>query len=200
MLTDSQIERYSRQIVLPEVGGRGQERLLVAQATIVGRDEAALFCAAYLAAAGVGRLHLDGLDPSAPLATALSLQTRNADCVIDLAPAGPSDLTILVGEVLPAGSTLSGFLVWGCAAGGGIAVARFPKSRGCVPCLAAIASPGDTRASSAHLLGTVLALLGVRALLDIDCDGPAQLLRLGGDGPSLTTAPFPSLAGCPNCS
>ena len=38
MLSDAQIERWSRQILLPEVGGRGQERLLAAR---VGRASAA---------------------------------------------------------------------------------------------------------------------------------------------------------------
>lgn len=200
MLTDSQIERYSRQIVLPEVGGRGQERLLAAHAAIVGRDEAALFCAAYLAAAGVGRLCLDGLDPRAPLATVLALRTRNTDCAIDFAPAERSDVTILVGEVVPASAATSGVLVWGCDTAGGIVAARFPKGRGCIACLAALAPAGDGRSPSAQLLGTLLALLGLRALLEIDRDDPPELLRFAGDGLSLTTMPFSSRPGCPSCS
>jgi hypothetical protein len=57
-LTDAQIDRYSRQIIVPHVGGRGQERLLAARMLIAGdaRDiEAPL---AYLVGAGVGTICL----------------------------------------------------------------------------------------------------------------------------------------------
>ena len=53
MLTDAQIERYSRQILLPEVGGRGQERLLAARAVLVGDGPAATMAARLLGRAGV---------------------------------------------------------------------------------------------------------------------------------------------------
>ncbi len=55
-LTDTQIERYSRQIIVPRVGGRGQERLIGARMLLAGdaRDiEAPL---AYLVGAGVGAI------------------------------------------------------------------------------------------------------------------------------------------------
>ena len=35
-LTPSQLERYSRQIILPTVGGRGQEALLNSTVAVVG--------------------------------------------------------------------------------------------------------------------------------------------------------------------
>jgi molybdopterin/thiamine biosynthesis adenylyltransferase len=59
-LTGEQIERFSRQILLPEVGKSGQERWLAAAVRVeVGRDPAAEHVAlAYLAAAGIGRLVL----------------------------------------------------------------------------------------------------------------------------------------------
>lgn len=56
MLSDEQIERYSRQIILPQVGGKGQEKLLGAKVLV--HASGALHAAAlhYLAAAGVGTL------------------------------------------------------------------------------------------------------------------------------------------------
>ena len=53
-LTDAQVERYSRQIVLPEVGGRGQERLLGARVAVAGGGDVAAAVSDLLARAGVG--------------------------------------------------------------------------------------------------------------------------------------------------
>jgi molybdopterin/thiamine biosynthesis adenylyltransferase len=60
MLDDAAIERYSRQILLPEVGGRGQERLCAACVTVSGRDAGTAFAASLLAAAGVQVVCEDG--------------------------------------------------------------------------------------------------------------------------------------------
>jgi molybdopterin/thiamine biosynthesis adenylyltransferase len=52
MLADADVERYSRQIVLAEVGGRGQERLLAARVVVEGDGDAAAVAADLLGRAG----------------------------------------------------------------------------------------------------------------------------------------------------
>lgn len=54
--TEEQIRRYSRHIILPEVGGKGQRRLLAAKALIVGAGGLGSPAGLYLAAAGVGTI------------------------------------------------------------------------------------------------------------------------------------------------
>jgi molybdopterin/thiamine biosynthesis adenylyltransferase len=60
VLSDAQIDRFSRQIVLPEVGARGQERLLVSSVAVAGEGALAEIVALHLAGAGIGRIALHG--------------------------------------------------------------------------------------------------------------------------------------------
>src|SRR5574337_9379 len=59
---EEQIRRYSRHIILPEVGGRGQRKLLNSSALLVGAGGLGSPAALYLAAAGVGRLGIIDAD------------------------------------------------------------------------------------------------------------------------------------------
>ncbi|HIE01007.1 MAG TPA: molybdopterin-synthase adenylyltransferase MoeB [Thiotrichaceae bacterium] len=61
-MDDAQLLRYSRQILLPEVGVEGQERLLNAKILIIGLGGLGSPAAMYLAAAGVGHLILSDFD------------------------------------------------------------------------------------------------------------------------------------------
>lgn len=57
-LTRSEFQRYSRQLLLPEVGLQGQERLKASSVLIVGAGGLGSPISMYLAAAGVGRIGL----------------------------------------------------------------------------------------------------------------------------------------------
>ena len=54
--TDRQLQRYARHIVLPEVGGIGQEKLLNAKVLVIGAGGLGAPLLLYLAAAGIGTL------------------------------------------------------------------------------------------------------------------------------------------------
>jgi len=54
--TEEQIERYSRHIILPEVGGEGQKKIQAASVFMVGAGGLGSPAGFYLAAAGVGRI------------------------------------------------------------------------------------------------------------------------------------------------
>jgi adenylyltransferase/sulfurtransferase len=62
LLTDDESRRYSRHLILPEVGREGQERLKAAKVLLVGAGGLGSPVAMYLAAAGVGTVGMADFD------------------------------------------------------------------------------------------------------------------------------------------
>jgi len=91
MLSDPQIERYSRQIILPQVGGKGQEKLLRARVLVNGNGPLQTTALLYLAAAGVGAIGvitngsspvLSAFAPGQPETVSAALTRLNPDCAV----------------------------------------------------------------------------------------------------------------------
>jgi hypothetical protein len=77
-LSDQQIERYARQIIVPGFGGVGQELLAGSRLTLLGDFRALVPVLAYLAGAGVGEIRLmpsayDQAEAASQVATMLDL-------------------------------------------------------------------------------------------------------------------------------
>jgi molybdopterin/thiamine biosynthesis adenylyltransferase len=204
MLTEQQVARYSRQIVLPSVGGKGQRRLLSASAAIAGRGEMAAAAALYLTAAGIGRITLagtDGIDPG-------DLTSLNPDCcVVRLsAPrqaaaaeeiAHRHDFIIVAGAAAETTAALnmscvrSGKpLVWGSAAGRLGRMAVLAGSQPGAPCYGCLQqrleeceAGGDAPQTSGAVCGAVGAFVGtleatavIKLILELATSAPARLL------------------------
>ena len=57
-MNDNQLLRYSRHILLDEIGIEGQEKILAASALVIGAGGLGSPVAFYLASAGMGRITL----------------------------------------------------------------------------------------------------------------------------------------------
>ncbi len=75
-MTDDELLRYSRHILLDEIGVEGQARLLQARALVIGAGGLGSPAALYLATAGVGRITL--VDPDTVDLTNLQRQIAHA--------------------------------------------------------------------------------------------------------------------------
>jgi len=80
------VQRYARQIALPQVGPDGQARFCAACVAVVGADLTAEIAARYLAAAGVARLRLIGGADSDGAALDAALRGSNPDVVVERVP------------------------------------------------------------------------------------------------------------------
>lgn len=189
MLTDPQIDRYARHILLREVGGVGQERLLRAHVYVSGLGPAGQWLVSWLSLAGVGRLGLHDSSPVtaadvAPLlrlddigkprdaALAGALPAFNPDVEVAVGPPDGAGLVVATGTDAPAGA------LHVIARGADVAVIP-PGLTACAACLAGLGHGAPTAAAAAR----AGSFGGAEALL--------LLLGRGGRAPQLFAAGEP---------
>jgi molybdopterin/thiamine biosynthesis adenylyltransferase len=197
-LADAQVERYSRQILLPEVGGRGQERLFAGAVALAGAGPAVAAAATLLGRAGVGRLALADDAPELPELAPECLVGRgtDGDVVVDLS----GDLTASVARGRHAAAAGRPFVV-GTLRGARATVATL-VGRPCVACLASAEPPGapdagPLAAPAALALGALAASEALRLLLLPGAAGRVTTLALDG-GACHAAEPVPA-GGCAVC-
>jgi hypothetical protein len=102
-LSDEDLERYARHVIVPGVGARGQARLLRARVTVAGAASAAAICRLALRRCGV-RVS-DALDASPDCYAAVGIDEIDDAVLQDWAASGKP----LVWAALRSGSILRGY-------------------------------------------------------------------------------------------
>ena len=169
MLEDAQIERYSRQIILPQVGGKGQEKLLRSQVYVDGDGLLAAAALFYLVAAGVGTIGV-ARAKAAPIFSVLAerplgpdeqpvahtLRHLNPDCTIvthldeDAQSLHHYDLILATTDALHDGWYAQHKpFVWGAASGEGARLFVSRGDRADRPCLRCLLGKEETFPASA---------------------------------------------------
>jgi len=100
-LSDSQIERYSRQIIVPRIGGKAQERLLTSRVLLIAAESDCERPLSYLAGAGVGQIQLAPSDPQSISQIDRDMRGLNPDVLTSLPSPGreaPDLIFVLIGE------------------------------------------------------------------------------------------------------
>lgn len=102
-LSNDQIERYSRQIIVPGFGGRAQQRLLAARLALLGDRADLELTLAYLVGAGVGTIEVAAPDSSPAWQRSMAGRMRALNpevkvrCATSL-PNGCDLLAVLIGS------------------------------------------------------------------------------------------------------
>lgn len=92
-LSDEELERYARHIVLPEIGGAGQQKLKRARVLVIGAGGLGAPVLEYLAAAGVGTLGI--ADDDTVSLSNLQRQVIHGTDAIGIAKTGSASAAIM---------------------------------------------------------------------------------------------------------
>lgn len=195
-LDDERIERYSRQLILQEVGPRGQERLLASRVAVVGTGVAAGRVVAYLAAAGVGAIAAD------PALHAV-VDPEQRDCTLGTLTAAPGTVDAVVVSDATVAAAADALTAWRDRAPARIWITS-GHAGATPPCpRCALAGRGSTDAASVlaglrdATLGTVVATEVVKALLAIGTPLTGRLLAYD---PATATVESIAVSARPDCA
>jgi hypothetical protein len=208
-LSNKQIERYSRQIIVPGVGGTGQERLLAAHLVIVGEflDVEPVF--AYMVGAGVGRISLvtTGTSTDFPADLVELMREHNPDVAIESVTVTPADAQLLLGIVGSAGSQASVRAVCDAAGTTAIILARLdeppkiaviPSPPPCIGCIDAdLFTPFSSRSVNAGAIVMMAATEAFKFLAGQRITSRPIMLEF--DGYKSSSLELCGAADCPRC-
>lgn len=203
-LSTSQIERYSRQIVVPRMGGRAQERLLGARLLIAGDAADVEPALLYLVGAGVGRIELAlGKDADRAKELASAMAALNGDVTVVTLREVPDPVTQLVLAIIgsPFSLVTVRALVTRLTRAGWVAartdapasIAVLPSPSPCPRC-ADVLSPFATRAANASILAMAATAEAFKLLAKYGEQPGATLIEF--DGYASRSRPIACDAAC----
>ena len=153
MLTEPQIQRYARQVLLRDVGERGQEALGAVEVELQLDGAVAAAAATYLRAGGTHvRAAPASEGPWAPTAALLSGSSAAGPLHVLAAPRMPERAGLVLG------STAGGHVLWSIAADG---------CRGCLRRMVGALAPPEVLEPASVQVGSVLAFLVQRRALGL---------------------------------
>jgi len=203
-LTNEQIARYSRQIIIPKMGGHAQERLLSSRIVVIAGFEDLEEPLAYLVGAGVGDIDLcvPGSDDARLRSLCDKMRDLNPDSTVSYGSLAqvPDLVFALLGsaEVVQFAAaeapSLGAAVVARLDAPGKIAL--LPSPPPCIRCASGgLLEPFGARGEQAGFISMLATTEALKILAAYDTNGAASLLRF--DGPQTIAEPLQSSkAGC----
>jgi molybdopterin/thiamine biosynthesis adenylyltransferase len=204
-LTNDQITRYSRQIIIPQMGGHAQERLLSSRIVLISSREDLEEPLAYLVGAGVGDIDLcvPGCDDARLRSLCDKMRDLNPDSTVSygslaqvpdlvFALLGSAEVVRFAADEAPSASPA---VVARLDAPGKIAL--LPSPPPCIRCAeGGLLDEFGARSDHAGFFAMLATTEVLKILAAVNADTAASLIRL--DGSRTITEPLQSAkADCP---
>lgn len=223
-LNDSQVERFSRQIILPELGAARQGALIEGSAAVAADTDVLELLSVYLAAAGVGKIKVlalqtqktgderEGAERLASLLADHNPQARLEMCLRESAISSAAKAGVVVCmdspilcELSPACRRAKVPLLWGEAAKSYLLAGAGCENSPCALCGRAAAEQSEGAGGEAFLsparslLALILALEAIKVLAGLETALCGSVLRLDCNGWRFSTRKVAAQASCPLC-